>query len=225
VSRPGQGRGLDRRLQPAPAALRAGHEVAGRLRAHHGHRGGGLMMRPLPCHRVSAGARRRPGRSSPGPCGPAGAPPNGHMSSPPLGSTRAPSSLSRPRRLLIGTTPAPPCAGALDEDRRIPGTRRPAQAFRRRGTTMPVTRQAGPGRGARRRGPAPNTRGGDPCGQTQDLAPRWCDTSAGPAGWAVRAGMGGCGPSHPQDQTPHPAGSLRVLARTGTLRAAEVTNG
>lgn len=108
------------------------------------------------------------------------------------------------------------------------GSREPAalvQAFRRRGTAMPVMRGAGPGRGGRRRGPAPNTRGTDPRGQTQVPVPHWCDTPAGSAGWAVQAGMGGRGPSHPQDQTPHPAGSLRVLARTGALRAAEVTNG
>jgi len=32
-------------------------------------------MSPLPRHPGCAGARPRPGRSSPGPCGPAGAPP------------------------------------------------------------------------------------------------------------------------------------------------------
>jgi hypothetical protein len=39
--------------------------------------------------------------------GPEGAPPNGHMSGRSPGSTRASSSLSRPRRLLAGVTPTP----------------------------------------------------------------------------------------------------------------------
>jgi hypothetical protein len=56
------------------------HSSLGMLSPHHlrasaGSRKGGLTMSPLPRHQGCAGARPSPGRSSPGPDGPAGAPP------------------------------------------------------------------------------------------------------------------------------------------------------
>jgi hypothetical protein len=61
----GQGRRLDRGVQHHPQALIAGHAQPFGLRAGAAGRKRGLTMSPLPRHPGCAGARPRPGRSSP----------------------------------------------------------------------------------------------------------------------------------------------------------------
>src|SRR5690348_15947488 len=93
---------------------------------------------------------------------------------------------------------------------------------------MPETRWAGPDGGRRCRGPAPYTGGGDPCDEIQVPAPAAASprhAGPGPPGArhipvgvvVARAARG----NRPLTLT----GTSGVPARTGALRAAEVTNG